>query len=81
MGENNVDIFEKYGSEITSIINLLEDLKSGRIAEIDNVPGIKKCSTLAKSLETEIIGLLNKLNDNANSISDEVGKSIKNCMK
>ena len=56
---------EKYTLEIESIMQKIDDLKNGRVYELDPVPGTPKCETLGSKLEQELKLLIAKLDADA----------------
>ena len=46
---------EKYTLEIESIMRKIDDLKNGRVYELDPVPGTPKCTTMGIKLEQELL--------------------------
>lgn len=76
MCENHVDIFDKYRHEISKINNTLIDLERGKVYEIDRVPGVPKCSTIAERLRNDISDLLTKINNNEEGFLEVVSKKI-----
>lgn len=72
-----IDIFRKYSHEINNIQNLLHDLKCGRIYEIDKTPGTPTCHKLSEDIEERFISLLEKIQNNDDSISEMLAKALK----
>ena len=59
-----MDIRSKYALELQDIANDLEILKNGFIYEIQNTPGIPKCSTVGTRLEKKLNKLLYTIEHN-----------------
>lgn len=69
-----MDISKKYCIELNKISNHLTNLEKGRIYELTKTPGTPTCSTLAEHLREDIGRLLNKIESDEPSISEQVAK-------
>lgn len=76
MIDKNIDIYSKYRHEITKINNYLMELEKARVFEVDRVPGVPKCSTLASHLKESITDLLDKINNNEDGFSEYAAKKV-----
>lgn len=73
-----MDISNRYNIELNKISNHLADLERGHIYEITKTPGTPSCATLSQHLKESIADLLNKIENDAPSITEKVAEAIKN---
>lgn len=66
-----MDISNRYSIELNKIGNHLADLEKGHIYELTKTPGTPSCATLAKHLKEDITTLLNLIENDKSSTSEE----------
>lgn len=71
-----MNILEKYSVEIENIRYNLERLEQGRFYESSNAKSDGYLSTNVQNLKKDIAILLNKIENNSDSISDELAKAF-----
>ncbi|MDY3374095.1 MAG: hypothetical protein SOX50_12565 [Terrisporobacter othiniensis] len=69
-------IVEKYSMEIENIRYRLERLEQERFYELSNAKSDGYLSTNIQNLRKDIAILLNKIENNSDSISDEIAKAF-----
>lgn len=69
-------IVEKYSMEIENIRYRLERLEQERFYELSNAKSDGCLSTNIQNLRKDIAILLNKIENNSDSISDEIAKAF-----
>ena len=69
-------IVEKYSVEIENIRYRLERLEQERFYELSNAKSDGYLSTNIQNLRKDIAILLNKIENNSDSISDEIAKAF-----
>lgn len=67
-----MSIIEKYSFEIDDIKNIIKDLKAGRVYEITGARFDGSLNTNAQKLENAIADLLNKIENDKESINDKL---------
>lgn len=69
---------EKYALEIQSIRQDIELLKNGQIYEIDQVPGVPRCSTIGQRLEEKFNALFVKIEQDDVGSIELVAETVQN---
>lgn len=77
MGRLNYEISERYSHELCNINNKLNQIECGRIYEMGGAKMDGSLSTNINELRKMLNDLLNKIQNDSRSTSEEIGEALK----
>lgn len=73
-GRKNMSIRKQYRIEVNHIIDELKNMQFGNFYEVDKRPGTPSARTIAKNVLESFNGLLDKIENNKESIAEQIFK-------